>query len=225
MDIEEVKDRLKSLSQSEGGRLFGVCRVDDLREQFHAEIRQSSERLNYAISVGIPLSVAVMDTLTNHPNMLYKTHYRQINHTLNDIAFKISSEINKLGFESIPIPASQMIKWKPMRAHLSHREIAFKAGLGWRGRNNLLVNKKYGSQVRLVTILTDLDLPTDRPVETDCGDCYACLEACPVGAISEEYEDFNLDSCRKKVSEFARPENIGTYICGLCLQACPGEQV
>ncbi len=224
MDIQQAKDDFQELAASMGGKLFGVCRVDELREKFHAEIKGISELLNTAISVGIPLSGSVMETLIDHPNILYKAHYRQVNHTLNDIAFQIASRINKLGKMALPIPASQMTSWEPMRAHLSHREIAHKAGLGWRGRNNLLVNSIYGSQVRLVSILTDLPLPIDSPTDEDCGECCACLDACPVGAIGDNVEDFNLEACYEKVSEFARPERIGSYICGLCLQACCGRR-
>ncbi|MEW5924225.1 MAG: 4Fe-4S binding protein [Candidatus Zixiibacteriota bacterium] len=200
--------------------MFGVCRIGGLRDTFHFELKEASGQLNTAISVGVPVSPAVLDTLIDRPNVIYKSHYRQINHILNDIAFALFSEIDKLGYQSIPVPASQILKWKPMRAHLSHREIAYKAGLGWRGRNNLLVNEKYGSQVRLVTILTDLELEIDNPCQLDCGDCYACVNACPVGAISENCEDFDLKLCYAKVSEFARPENIGSHICGLCLRPC-----
>ena len=220
MDNDKIKNELRVLAEARGGRLFGVCRIDDLRDTFHFEIKVASEKLNTAISIGVPVSCAVLNTIIDRPNMLYKAHYQQINHILNDIAFALASHIIDLGFDAIPIPASKMLKWKPMRAHLSHREIAYKAGLGWWGRNNLLVSKEYGSQVRLATVLTDLELETDMPSGLDCGDCYACVEACPADAIGENRGDFNLDACFKKVSEFARPENIGSYICGLCLKPC-----
>ena len=207
-----------------GGRLFGVCRVDNLVATFHPEIRDISERLNTAISVGVPLSGVVMKTIRNRPNMLYKAHYQQVNHTLNDIAFAVSSEIERQGFASMPIPASQILDQKMLKAHLSHREIAYHAGLGWWGRNNLLITEKYGSSVRLVTVLTDMKLETDTPIERDCEDCYACLDACPVNAIAEERENFNLASCYKQVQEFARHNNYGHLICGLCLQQCCGEE-
>jgi len=222
--MQRIKADFIKLADSMGGKLFGVCRIDELRGNFHAEIREISKSLNTGISIGIPLSISVMQTLTDHPNVLYKAHYRQTNHALNDIAFQISHRIYDLGYNAIPVPASQMLSWKPMRAHLSHREIAYKAGLGWRGRNNLLVNSIYGSQVRLVTVLTDLLLPADQPTDEDCDECYACLDACPVGAIGDNIEDFNLGACYKQVSEFAKPERIGSYICGLCLQACCGKR-
>ncbi len=224
MDIKQIKENYRELADAMGGKLFGVCRIDELRKNFHAEIKEISKDLNTAISIGIPLSISVMETLTDHPNILYKAHYRQVNHALDDIAFRIVSEINGLGQNAIAIPASQMINWEPMRAHLSHREIAYSAGLGWRGRNNLLVNAIYGSQVRLVTVLTDLQLPIDGPSDENCDECFACLDACPAGAISDDVEDFNLDACYKQVSEFAKPERIGSHICGLCLQACRGQR-
>lgn len=219
-----MKEELRNIAMSNGGKLFGVCRVDDLADDFHFEIKKTAKKLNTAISIGVSVSPAVLNSLGKRPNMLYKGHYQQINHILNDITFLISSRINEIGAKSVPIPASQILTWKPMRAHLSHRVIGYTAGLGWRGRNNLLVNKKYGSRVRLATVLTDLELPIDRPEDIDCGDCAACIKACPAGAIAEDPEKFDLEKCYSKVSEFARPENIGSYICGLCLKPCPGRK-
>jgi epoxyqueuosine reductase QueG len=224
MNLEQIKNKLKDIADKRGGKLSGVCRVDNLRETFHAEIKSASEELNTAISVGMPLSSAVMDTIKDHPNMIYKAHYQQMNHALNDIAHMISSEIEEAGYRSIPIPASQIVSWKPLRALLSHRMIAHKAGLGWWGRNNLLVNKQYGAQVRLVTILTDMDLPVDAPVSDDCEGCFECLHVCPADAIGDDREDFNLNACHEKMQEFSRNNNFGHLICGICLKACRGER-
>lgn len=224
MAADSVKARLQNIANDRGGRLFGVCRIDELQENLHPEIRELSGNLNTAVSIGIPLSPSVLESITDRPNMIYRAHYQQVNHILNDIAFEISSEIERMQKSSIPIPASQILDWKRLRAHLSHREIAYKAGLGWWGRNNLLVNEKYGSAVRLVTVLTDLDLEPDRPLERDCEDCYACLDACPVNAIAEDREDFNLRACYDKVSEFSKYNNFGHLICGLCLQRCAGTE-
>lgn len=223
MSDKNLKNRLAEIVESRGGRLFGVCRIDELRKNLHPEISEISEKLNSAISIGIPLSKSVLDTIKNRPNMLYKAHYQQVNHILNDITFIIVSEIAKNGGEAIPIPASQILDQKMLRAHLSHREVAYKAGLGWRGRNNLLVAEHYGSKVRLVTVLTNLDLEVDKPLKRDCGDCYNCLTDCPADAIGEEPEDFDLQSCHKQVQEFSKYKGYGHLICGLCLQCCDGD--
>jgi epoxyqueuosine reductase QueG len=224
MDLQSVKNDLVTLAKSGGAADLGVCRLDDLRDGFHRELKIVSQKLNTGIAVGVSLSNTVLTTIGNRPNQIYKAHYQQVNHILNDLAYRISAAIQQRGARALPIPASRMLSWTPMRAHLSHREIAYKAGLGWRGRNNLLVNPTYGSQYRLVTVLTDLELEPDGVCNDDCGNCRACVQACPAGAIAENVDDFNLDACYAQVHEFALQKDMGHHICGLCLKVCGGKK-
>ena len=146
--------------------------------------------------------------------MLYKAHYQQANHILNDIAFLITSEITENGGQAIPIPASQILDWGQLTAHLSHREIAYKAGLGWRGRNNLLVAEKYGAKVRLVTLITDLEFEIDKPMDRDCGGCYNCCQ--PSLLINLNSNDLSaelrLDTVCSKCKSSSKHQNSSTHI-------------
>ena len=66
-------------------------------------------------------------------------------------------------------------------------EIARKAGLGWRGKHTLLLTRDAGSMFFLGEIYTDLPLPIDEPVSSHCGECSACIDLCPTGAIVGPY--------------------------------------
>jgi len=132
--------------------------------------------------------------------------------------------IQNRGWSALPIPSSQTIDWENQRGHLSHKEVAQQAGLGWIGRNNLLVNPDFGSRVRLVTVLTDFPIPCDKTTEDGCSECRDCLGVCPAGAIKERLEDFDRIACYRKLDEFRKICKIGHHICGICVKACRGRR-
>lgn len=213
---------MREIAADLGASAFGVCEIGELMDRIHPEIRERVADLPYAISIGIELQKAVLETLTNRPNEIYKAHYRAVNARLDDITLRLSQAIANKGANAIPIPASKVIKRYPMIGHLNHREFAYKSGLGWRGKNNLLVHPVFGGRIRLATLLTDLQMEPDEIVQKDCGDCRACARRCPAGAIGDSPEAFNLEKCRDQVIYFSREDNFGHLICGLCLNCCPG---
>lgn len=211
---------LKKLIQQQGNLLYGVTDVRPFSKNWN-EI--PSEGLDYGISIGFPLSKKVLQSIDKEPTKLYSYHYKQVNYFLDRIGLLVTNYIQSQGYNALPIPASQTIDHAKRRGHLSHKEIAVAAGLGFRGRNNLVVNPKYGSAIRLVTILTDMPLEIDKPLKMDCGSCQKCISVCPAGSIKMEPRDFDLDSCYKKLCEFQRLAGIGHHICGVCVRACMGS--
>ncbi len=221
---EEDKSKLKSLSQQWGASLFGVARLEEIpRDQILLPGR-ILDQLPLALSIGFHLSDEVIEEIENQPTPLYFHHYQRVNILLDTIGLRITSAIQELGFQALPIPASQIVDWKNQRGHLSHKRVAKLAGLGWIGRNNLLVNERFGSRIRLVTILTNLPLEVDSPTKRDCGSCRACLSVCPAGAISERIEEFDHIRCYEQLRIFAKTLHFSHNICGVCVKACKGKE-
>lgn len=129
-----------------------------------------------------------------------------------------------MGHEALPIPASQIVDWEMQTAHLSHKMVALRAGIGWIGRNNLLVHPDYGAKIRLATVLTDLPLVESSRIARDCGECRKCIDICPAGALKESYKDYDKEACLEKLKYFAKAHGIGQYICGLCVKVCNADR-
>ncbi|GAB6138679.1 tRNA epoxyqueuosine(34) reductase QueG [Halanaerobaculum tunisiense] len=111
------------------------------------------------------------------------------------------------------------------------RALARRAGVGWQGKNCSIINPDYGSWIFLGGIITNLDLEADQPVEDKCGACTKCLEACPTGALQEEY---TLDSSKclgyltlkRGYITPANRKKFGTRLwgCDTCQEVCPHNQ-
>jgi epoxyqueuosine reductase QueG len=213
-------DELKVIALSSGASVFGVGYIEDLRTHFDALSLEETEGLSYGISIGVRVSDSVLKGVITGPTRHYLHHYKMLNLLLDQCALKVSLAIQGKGYNALPIPASQIIDWEKQTAHLSHKMIALRAGIGWIGRNNLLVHPEFGSKIRLVTVLTDLPLKTDNPLKKDCAQCNKCIEICPVSAIGETHKQWNKTACLEKLKYFAKAHNVGQYICGLCVKVC-----
>ncbi|OFY66337.1 MAG: hypothetical protein A2Y71_15855 [Bacteroidetes bacterium RBG_13_42_15] len=214
-------NKLKRMAINLGGTLFGVADVIPYQAYFNLS-PEEYQNLHRGISIGVLLSESVLDAITTYPTLLYKWHYRQANNLLDHIAFRVSQFIIQAGYRAVPIPASQVTDWEKHTGHLSHRSMAEKAGLGWRGRNNLLVTQQYGSHVRLVSILTDLPLKPDESMVNKCGRCMKCVHSCPAGALGNHSDDYDINKCYTQLTGYSRLPGIGAHICGICVKSCKG---
>lgn len=106
---------------------------------------------------------------------------------------------------------------------------AQRSGLGWIGKNTLLINKNTGSFHFIGTIVTDVELQYDIPVDEKCGNCNKCVEACPTGALVNPHE-LDVRKCishltmeQKKPLDVEMKSKFNNFIygCDICQNCCP----
>jgi epoxyqueuosine reductase len=223
MDKQKNYLTLKKICFKEGLDLFGVADISGIKNEFQISPK-TLQNLDKAICLGLRLSSSILSEMEEKPTKLYFHHYKIINSFLDQAALKLGNIIQKKGYSALAIPATQIIDWEKNTAHLSHRRLGVLAGLGWIGRNNLLVNEKLGSQFRLVSILTDMSLSIDKPSTKNCGSCRLCVRICPAGAIQETLADFNHQKCFEKLKSFQSQRQVEQFVCGVCVNVCRGKQ-
>ncbi len=223
--ISPAQAALKALALELGADLVGFC---DLGKSPVPDLPQ----LRFALSVGVKLSDGVLKTIENAPSFVYFQHYRTANSLLDTVAFRLARKIEELGGESLPIAASQSLgKSNPYRGVYPHKTAAVLAGLGFVGKSGLFLSEKYGSKVRLATVLCSLPLAAESPViENGCGECTACQNACPAGAIFGEKpttdgnRNFDAEKCSRYMKEHFQDVGRGS-VCGVCIKVCPKNKL
>jgi epoxyqueuosine reductase len=142
----------------------------------------------------------------------------------------IRERLNRLGEHLRECEPGAHVRGVVDTAPLLEREFAQLAGLGWVGKNTLLLNREHGSWFFLAVLITDLELAYDQPHEADhCGTCSACLDACPTGAFPQPYV-LDASRCvsyltielRDSMPMDLRP-GVGDWLfgCDVCQEVCP----
>lgn len=225
-------DRIRTLACSLGADYYGVA---DLTPAWDFIWEQGGDRVGRyprAVVVGIRLQDSLVDLLPERDTagaILYRhAAYDGVNIALDQIALRVANALQSEGYGAFPVPASKRTDDEHICGPFSQKLAAHLAGLGWIGKSCLLITPDHGPRVRWVSVLTDAPLPpTGTPMEPRCGECTACVDACPIVAFTGRL--FHLDEPREARFDaaacdqyFREMEKEGRIaVCGMCLYACP----
>jgi epoxyqueuosine reductase len=207
----------------------GACLVGyaDLRA-LAPDVRQG---LDFGVSFAVALDPRIIAGIGSGPTREYYAEYVRANRLLDELGMAIASLLRSRGHRAEALAATNVgIDPATHSTQLPHKTVATRAGLGWIGKCALLVTEGFGPAIRLASVLTDAELPAAQAVdESQCGECVACVEACPgraasggewrVGVAREAF--FDAFACRETARQLAGRIGIDETLCGICIAACP----
>jgi len=221
---------LKKFCKAAGADIAGIADLALFREDWTTIPADLEHPYTRAVSVAIRLDDDIMDAIAALPTRPYADHYRAVNADLDRVTACIVEWITGCGYRSEAVPASKIEDTEKLLGAVSHKAIARMAGIGWQGKSLLIVSPEYGPRIRLATVLTDMPLAPDGPIESRCGSCKECSKSCPAEAIrnvsvqgryKSREEALVFNRCADRTFANSQLPGIGARICGVCVRACP----
>ena len=242
-----LKEKIIQLSKELGISKIGFTTADDfayLEKSLRAGVEEGrttgfehkniEERLDPKLSLAsartiISIALAYPRRLPQQPQ---KTAFRRGKITPNswglDYHYILQDKLERLARGIEELTADFEYKGMVDTGALVDTAVARRAGIGFIGKNGLVISKEYGSYMFLGELITNLELEPDQPVDYDCGDCNRCVEACPTSCL---LGDSTMDARRclsfqtqdKGMTELEFRKKIKTVIygCDICQICCP----
>ncbi len=187
-----------------------------------------TNRYPFAIVFALRHDDEVVDQLPNDES------WNKMSLSLTEKAGYLYGAIQELleswGYHYSRVPSTTLIDELPEPGEqLPQKTLATLSGIGWIGRSSLLITPSQGPRVRPGALLTDMPLEINAPiVQSQCGNCRACVEICPVDAIKGhvwsqgDSRSELLDVRRCYDYLWSKKATLGRrQLCGLCLKVCP----
>lgn len=217
------KDTVRKVAFNNGVDLFGIASIDRFENApkgFHPKDIYSRTESVIAFAIKLPPE----SLFSNNP--IAYTHVNDMAASKMDlISYNISTELDKLGLKNVLIPTDDpYLHWdsdkQEGRAILSLRHVGYLAGFGKLGRNNLLINKDYGSMIQIGALLTDARFEPDPLADYEVcpPNCRICLDFCPQMALTGD--SVIQKNCRP-VSNYKTENGYTIKKCFECRKRCP----
>lgn len=244
-----IKEAIKQLAQDIGISKIGFTTADDfdyLEKSLRASVEEGRssgfEHKNIEERIKPRLSLASAKTIISiaiaYPHKLPvkppKTQYKRGKITPNswglDYHYVLEEKLQRLaqGIESLcqdfPLEHKIMVD----TGALVDTAVAQRSGIGFIGKNGLVISKEFGSYMYLGELITNLEIEPDSPVDYDCDDCHRCLDACPTSCLlgdgsmnAKRCLSFQTQDKGMMDLEFRKKIKTVIYGCDICQICCP----
>lgn len=181
----ELTEELKKVLRRQGADLVGI---GDMHKVENCAFQRG-------VSVAAALPERVVTDLQDAPTKEYYDLYHSLNQKLNQIIMAGGDFLRSRGFEAYEQTTDRVRVDQNKISRLPHKTVATRAGLGWIGKNGMLVTPQYGPAVRISSLLTNAPLECGHPIDQSrCGSCDLCGRCFAVCAYTQRH----LKSFRKR---------------------------
>lgn len=245
---ENLSEWIKSEALALGFSACGISKAEELTEDsrrmeqwleknMHGEMSylERNREKRYDVRKLVPGALSVITVLYNYnpeDKTLEKADYKIAKYAWGkDYHYIIKNKLKLLLTKIEELTGERNARVFTDSAPLMDRALARKSGLGFIGKNTLLINRKLGSYLFIGHLVLDLELSTDNETTVNfCGSCTKCIQACPTDAL----KPFELDSRKcisyltieykgEKLPENINPKKVAPWIfgCDICQDVCP----
>jgi epoxyqueuosine reductase len=185
-----------------------------------------------AVSFAVEIPPAAANASMKAPSEEMREAYKQCNKKLKQIGAQVVESLSSAGFQARFVDPAERIVPEKLLGPISHKAVAHQSGIGWIGKNGLLITDEHGPRFRMGTVLTNMAI-VEKPVLLDCqcGECTLCIDECPTNSLKATtgFKDHPQDreqvidwgKCGKYekalIGDGSRPEKA----CGRCISVCP----
>jgi epoxyqueuosine reductase len=243
---QDLKSLLQQKSQELGFDAIGFCSPflteTDLYQQRKMVTNESYQDMTYLarhltfkenpnlLLPGVKTAIVVIKNYKNTPQQQRKETHKIARYAVGqDYHIVIPKKMNDLElYLKEHLPDSNCYIGVDSRP-IAERGLAIQSGIGFRGRNGMIIRHKLGSYFFIAVMLTTSEFAYDAPGKGTCGTCQRCVTACPTNAISPN-GDFTIDRCisyntieKKTPPTDAEKESYQgwTFGCDICQEVCP----
>ena len=244
-DKRERTSFIKATAQKLGFSFCGISQAEFLREEaprleawlkkgYHGEMRYLENYFDKRLdpSLLVPGAKSVVSLLYNYfpEKPLCGSEYKVARYAYGeDYHFVIKEKLKQFMDEIQQIVGQVAGRAFVDSAPVMERAWAKKSGVGWVGKNSLLLNREAGSFFFLAELIIDLELDYDGPVKDYCGSCSACIDACPTDAIAEPFvvdgskciSYFTIELKEEIPAEVKGKFENWIFGCDICQEVCP----
>lgn len=231
--LEPLYERIESAAREAGSDLVCFADLSPLKGMLVGDT--TTLEYPYAVTFAVEIPKDAARASLKEPSEEMRSAYKMCNKKLKGAGESIVQLLVGEGYKARFIDPAQRVNPEMLLGPISQKAIASLSGMGWIGKNGLLITEKYGPRQRMGAVLTDMPVRGRAELlENKCGDCTECIDRCAMKVLKgpsfkrhPESRDLVIDWAKcgkyeaKLIGDGSRPERA----CGRCISVCPFSRI